>query len=156
MIPRGFYHLVLQLLLKRTQQIIRTSISDCVSSMPLKLEEVIDYHDFDSIIPMQWEAYENPWEPFFFLFCPVLGDGPNAREESLLLSKRLQIDQARADPTCHRLKVTDTETEQIIAAGYWRIHEREPYGGKLDQPFKGVAWPEETEAEDTLSCALVN
>ena len=113
--------------------------------MPLELQAVTSDTDFDEFIPVQWAAYEDPPYPFFHLFCPTRGTHPTARAESLQEAKERQIQWTHADPTSQWLKVIDTDTAKIVAAGMWHVHEADPYANSSDTPFEAAWWPEGSE-----------
>ena len=68
--------------------------------MPLELQESNSESDFDIIVPLQWEAFDNPPDPWITLFFPILGTGPNARAEAIRESKERQWHSTKEDPTC--------------------------------------------------------
>jgi len=97
------------------------------AKMPLKLEEVDVDADFKELIACEWESYENPLQSFFRLFCPIRGDGPHAREESLAECTERQLEWHRSDPTSYWQKVVDTTTGKIIAGALWKICPTNPF-----------------------------
>lgn len=94
--------------------------------MPFKLDDV-DIDDFDELIACLWESYENPYQPFFRLFCPIVGTGPTARAEALEASTSRQLAWHRSDPSSHWQKVTDTDTGKIIAGALWKTYKTNPF-----------------------------
>lgn len=94
--------------------------------MPFKLDDV-DIDDFDELIACQWESYENPLQPFYRLFCPIVGTGPAARAEALEEATSRQLSWHRSDPFSHWQKVTDTDTGKIIAGALWKTYKTNPF-----------------------------
>jgi hypothetical protein len=88
----------------------------------LKLEEVTSEKDFDQIWPVLFDAFEKPYNSFFQFFNPIHG----MREEAIQVSKGRHIQTWKNDPDCHWLKVTDTNTNEIIGAACWEVHEKTP------------------------------
>jgi hypothetical protein len=91
--------------------------------MPFKLEEVDIDADFTELIVCEWEAYENPYQPSFRLWCPILGTGPNARAEALEEGVKRQRDWHRSEPSSYWQKVTDTESGRIVAGALWKVYQ---------------------------------
>lgn len=60
--------------------------------MPIKLDDVDLEKDIDELITCEWDSYENPFQPFFRLFCPVVGDGPDDHAESIKHGTKRQLE----------------------------------------------------------------
>jgi hypothetical protein len=119
--------------------------------MPFKLEDVNNDYDFDELIACEWESYENPLQPFFRLFCPILGTGPNARAEAIEDSTKRQLVLHKSEPSSHWQKVTDTDTGKIIAGALWKIYMTNPFEHEEDfEPF----WYPEGSQRDFVKKAL--
>ncbi|KAH8672156.1 hypothetical protein BGZ61DRAFT_482505 [Ilyonectria robusta] len=88
--------------------------------MPFKLLEVDTATDFEEVIECQWAAYQNPFQSFFRLFCPVHSDGPTAQAESLKECIACQLDWYNSDPTSYWGKVID-DNGKIVGACLWKI-----------------------------------
>lgn len=111
-------------------------------TMPLKVEEADVAADFDALIACQWASFENPHQPFFRLFCPVLGGpGAAARAEALQTSTNNQRDWLNADPTSYWQKVTDTETGEIVGGALWKICPTSPFE-VAEEHFEAYWYPE--------------
>jgi len=95
--------------------------------MPFKLEEINPATDFDEIIECEWISYENPFQTFFRLFCPIIGDGPDDRQESMKESTTRQLEWHQSDPTSYWQKVVDVDTGKIVAAALWKICPTNPF-----------------------------
>lgn len=80
------------------------------TKMSFKLEEVNADADFKELIACEWESYENPFQTFFRLFCPIRGSGSHAREESLTECTQRQLEWHVSDPSSYWQKVSDTTT----------------------------------------------
>ncbi|KAF4983788.1 hypothetical protein FZEAL_872 [Fusarium zealandicum] len=94
--------------------------------MRFTLLEADIVNDFDEIIQCQWSAYENPYQRFFRLFCPLRGDDPSARLESLEESTARQLDWHNTDPTSHWRKVVNDDGK-IVGACLWKIYPTNPF-----------------------------
>lgn len=113
--------------------------------MSFQLLDVKD-EDFDELIACLWESYENPNQSFFRLFCPIHGDGPNAREESLKASTEGMMASYKEEPESYWQKVVNEEGK-IVGAGYWKIFEKNPF----PEPAHEVDWYPEGETREYVS-----
>lgn len=95
--------------------------------MTFKLEDINPATDFAELIECEWISYEKPLQPFFRLFCPIIGDGPNARQDSMKESTARQLEWHNSDPTSLWHKVVDVDTGKIIAAALWKICPSNPF-----------------------------
>ena len=121
--------------------------------MPFKLEDVNYETDFAELIACEWDSYENPLQPFFRLFCPVLGTGPDARSESVKEATARQLDWHKTEPGSYWQKVVDVDSGKIVAGALWKINETNPFehpdehaeaywypeGGQRDYATKALA-----------------
>ena len=115
--------------------------------MPLKLEKADIAADFDALIACQWASFENPYQPFFRLFCPVLGGpGPAAHAEAMQTSIKNQRDWLDADPTSYWQKVIDTETGEIVGGALWKICPTNPFE-TADENFEAYWYPEGSQRD---------
>lgn len=122
--------------------------------MPLQLREVTSDSEFDEIIRCQWTSFETPHNGFFMLYCPILGTGPTAREDSIQESKERHLQWHNADSTSHWLKVVDTDLGMVIGGAQWHIHQKDPFAELPETPFSAYWWPEgegRTYAEAALA-----
>jgi hypothetical protein len=120
--------------------------------MPLRLEKVTNETDFDSLIRVQWQSFDNPPQPFFSIFFPVLGPEPNARAESIRESTVRQIEWHRSDPTSYWQKIVDSETGEIAGGALWKICESNPFAG--DEGHMVAEWYPEGTQRDFMTQAL--
>lgn len=97
-----------------------------ISVMAFKLLEVDLANDFDQVIECQWVSYEKPYQSFFRLFCPLLGDGLSAREESLKESTARQLAWHNGDSTSYWAKVVNNDGI-IVGACLWKICPTNPF-----------------------------
>jgi hypothetical protein len=121
--------------------------------MLFKLDEVNVDVDFKELIACEWESYENPFQTFFRLFCPIRGTGPQAREESLRECTERQLEWHRSDPTSYWQKVTDVATGKIIAGALWKIYPTNPFE-HLDLDHGEAYWFPEGGQRDFVNRAL--
>ena len=110
--------------------------------MPLQLAEVTSDSDFDILIPLLWLSYENPRIPFLPLLFPVEDESAEAREKAVQRTKEIMINMHHVDLSSHWFKVTDTDTDTIIAGARWHVHQVDPYSSAPEKPFVVTSWPE--------------
>ncbi|KAI5458830.1 hypothetical protein BGZ63DRAFT_52758 [Mariannaea sp. PMI_226] len=118
--------------------------------MPFQFLEVDIAKDFDDLIECQWVSYENPLQIFFRMFCPLRGNGPLARAESLQESVSLQLDWHKSDPTSHWVKVVD-DNGNIAGAGLWKVCAENPFA-KPDDHSNAYWYPEGETREYVSQC----
>lgn len=110
--------------------------------MPLQLAEVTSDSDFDHLIPLLWLSYESPPIPFLPLLFPVNDESPKAREKAVQRTKEVMMHMHHADPSSRWLKVTDTDSDTIVAGARWHVHEADPYSSAPEKSFVVTSWPE--------------
>ncbi|KAI9693903.1 MAG: hypothetical protein M1822_003174 [Bathelium mastoideum] len=115
--------------------------------VPLRLEEVDITRDFPELISCEWESYEQPHQNFFRLFCPIFG----SREESLKECTERQLEWHTSDPTSYWQKVTDTNTNRIIAGALWKIYPTNPFGSAAHEE---AYWYPQGGQRDYVTAAL--
>lgn len=118
--------------------------------MPLRLQEVDYSKDFDELIECEWISYENPNQPFFALFFPIHGDGPDARAEAIKEGTARQLEWHKSDPTSYWQKVVNEEGK-IVAGALWKICPTNPFE---HEEHLEVSWYAEGGARDYVSQAL--
>lgn len=119
--------------------------------MTFKLLEVDLANDFDQVIECQWASYEKPYQPFFRLFCPLLGDGPSAREESLKESTARQLGWHGGDSTSYWGKVINDDGT-IVGACLWKICPTNPFEDY--SAHEDADWHPEGERREYVSRCL--
>jgi GNAT superfamily N-acetyltransferase len=122
------------------------------SNMPFKLEEVDTTLDFPELIACEWESYEDPYQPFFRLFCPIHGDGVDARAESLKECTARQLSWHESDPTSFWQKVVDTESGKIVGGALWKICLENPF--EHPDEHSEVYWYPEDSTREFVGQAL--
>lgn len=120
--------------------------------MPLRLEKVTDEADFDELIDCEWQSFSNPPQPFFSIYCPVIGSGPNALAESISESTVRQLEWHTSDPTSYWQKIVDSETGDIAGGALWRICESNPFEGP--EEYMIADWHPEGAQRDFMTQAL--
>ncbi|KAF4462553.1 GNAT family acetyltransferase [Fusarium albosuccineum] len=119
--------------------------------MGFTLLEVDTATDFGEVIECQWNSYEKPYQSFFRMFCPLRGDGPSARTDSLKESVALQLEWHKSDPTSYWGKVVD-DNGKIVGACLWKICPTNPF-----QDYDGHSeayWHPEGERREYVSRCL--
>ena len=101
--------------------------------MQFETTEVSADADFDELVRVEWESYEQPYCRLIRLFFPLLDHGPDARAKALKESTERQLQWHNGDPTSHWIKVVDTETGRMAGAACWHIYEENPYASQSDE-----------------------
>lgn len=120
--------------------------------MPLQLLNVDIAADFGDVIECQWAAYENPFQRFFRLYCPIRGDGPTARAEAIEESTARQLAWHHSEPEGHWIKVVDN-AGKIAGASLWKIFQTDPPEAS-DEAEDEVDWHPEGEAREYATKVL--
>jgi hypothetical protein len=119
--------------------------------MTFTLLEVDTATDFLDLIECQWISYENPFQNFFRMFCPLRGEGPEARAESLKESAMRQLKWHESDPTSYWGKVVD-EKGRIVGACLWKICPSNPF--EVPDDHTDAYWYPDGEAREYVSQCL--
>lgn len=93
----------------------------------MRLElQLVGEDDFPELVTALWEAYEEPHQKFFRIFCPIFN---NDREKSLVDSIKFFQEEYRNEfPVAQWVKVVDADVNNKIAgAALWKIHQKNPY-----------------------------
>ena len=110
-----------------------------------------DDDDFGELIACLWESFDRPYQPFYRLYCPMLGTGPTARAEALQESTQHFRDWHRDDPASYWQKVTDVDTGKIVAGALWKIYKSNPFEKPEDyEPY----WYPEGSRRDFVRQAI--
>lgn len=107
--------------------------------------------DFVGVVECQWAAYENPLQRFFRMFCPLRGEGANARTESIHESSARQWQEHEEDDKSHWIKVID-DRGKVVGASLWKICSKNPFETIDHQPE--VYWHPAGERRDYVRHAL--
>lgn len=118
--------------------------------MPLTLLPVETEADFAEVVECQWASYENPLQSFFRMFCPLHGEGPTARTESIKESTKDQWRLHTEDDKSHWIKAVD-DTGKVVGASLWKICPTNPFENEDDGE---VFWYPPGEARDYVSQAV--
>ena len=94
--------------------------------MPFKLLDVDLEKDCDELTECKWDSYENPFQNFFRLVGPVLGDGPNARAEAIRENAERHLAAHRSNPSSYWQKVVN-DNGKIVGAALWNICHTNPF-----------------------------
>ncbi|OTB01477.1 hypothetical protein M426DRAFT_266209 [Hypoxylon sp. CI-4A] len=102
--------------------------------MPLKLHELTTDDEFKSVVHVELEAYNDPFNGFWEMLKGSSEDELCAR----------QLSWHRGDPSSHWLYVTDEDTGEVVAAMQWNIHDLNPYA--TEHPPLSAYWVPEGPA----------
>lgn len=125
--------------------------------MPLELHEVTSADEFADVIHCEWVANETPWNGMIEVFCPTLGTGPKARQDSMKESTDRQWMWHESDPSSTWLNVIDTDLDtatatttdgakpeggKVVAAAKWHIYKEDPFVDPASRSIEAYWWPE--------------
>ncbi|KAF2133082.1 hypothetical protein P153DRAFT_334003 [Dothidotthia symphoricarpi CBS 119687] len=117
--------------------------------MPFRLTYVRDRADFEDVMACQWIAHENPFQPFFRLFCPVYESG---RLDSINKAASLQWKWHEHEIDAHWLKVVDEGAEnKIVGAAWYKIYKEDPFQHEEEEV---VDWYPENSTREFVGQAL--
>lgn len=116
--------------------------------MSFRLDEVDLEKDFDELMECQWAAHEDPPQPFFRLFCPILDDD---RETSIKESTTRFLEWHRHEPEAIWLKVTDSISGKIVGGAWYKIYNDNPFKHHEDEC---VDWYPNDSTRDYVSQAI--
>ena len=119
--------------------------------MPFDILQISSDTDFDELVRVEWASYEQPHCKLIRLFCPILGDGPEARAASLKESTERQLSWHKEDPTSRWIKAVDHETGKIAGAACWHVYEKNPYG---EQSEEECTWFPEGESRELANSLM--
>jgi hypothetical protein len=110
--------------------------------MPLKVSQVTDPSDFYEIMPMEYDAWRIPYNPQLKHFRPdMLNRADSIARAIAKNTKNLQ----ERKPNEFMIKVTDTETNEIIGFAIWELNEvNDQEGGKTQASW----YPEGSEERE--------
>ena len=121
--------------------------------MPLSLHDVRE-SDFPAVMECLWEAFENPLQHLFRLFCPLNAVGAHDRSSALKESTERFWQWHITDSSSYWHKVVDTDTnggERIAGAALWKLYTTNPH----EQPEEHEAyWHPEGGQREFASQAL--
>lgn len=113
--------------------------------MPLIVSQVKDISEFDEIIPMDYDAWQTPYNPQLKHFRPVF----KTREESIEYTKARDIKRFQeADPNCFMLKVTDDVTNEVVGWANWVVNDPEKSHGEEGEMIVANWHPEGSEERE--------
>ncbi|KAI2625648.1 hypothetical protein GGR54DRAFT_637427 [Hypoxylon sp. NC1633] len=91
--------------------------------MPLELQDADPTSDFPALSRALFEAYEDPWQPFFHAYFPIHWKGQEAREAAI-----------QEAATLTGKKIVDTETGDIASGALWNIYRENPFAESQNLP----------------------
>jgi hypothetical protein len=87
--------------------------------MVLTVEQVRNAAEFDTIWPMHFQAFQNPYNSFSKFFNPV----HTTIDAAIEISKARHVAMWEGNAACYWIKVTDKETKHVIGAALWELNE---------------------------------
>ncbi|KAM5442312.1 hypothetical protein MferCBS31731_002687 [Microsporum ferrugineum] len=104
-------------------------------------QQLVGEADFPELITALWEAYEEPHQKFFRVYCPIFN---NDREKSLADSITFFQEEYRSSfPESQWTKVVDTDANNRIAgAALWKIHQTNPFENYNEDKVTADWYPE--------------
>ncbi|KAF2188341.1 putative GNAT family acetyltransferase [Zopfia rhizophila CBS 207.26] len=113
----------------------------------IELSEVKSDDDLDILTPLLWYSYSHPAIPFLPLLFPAPDDSPEGKDRAIQTSRQLFRKMHQADPSSHWLKVTDTETGEVIGGCRWHLHRADPYVSVRGKKFIAPTYPDGAEKD---------
>jgi hypothetical protein len=117
-------------------------------TMPLELSQVVDPLDFDKIMPMDFDAWQMPYNPQLKHFRPNLP----TRAESIAYTTAKNVKKLMEnDPNRFYIKVTDTNTDEVVGFAVWEINQM---NGGDNGKTKAYWHPEGSEEREFAECFI--
>jgi GNAT superfamily N-acetyltransferase len=113
-------------------------------TMPFRLNEVRSAAEFNSIWPVHFQAFRDPYNSFSKFFNPV----HTTFDAAIQASKTRHVAIWEGDPASHWIKVTETDTGQVVGAAQWDINDTgyaEGDGAKFKAAFEAHQHTEGTD-----------
>lgn len=116
--------------------------------MSLTISQVTDPSELDKIIPMDYDAWQVPYNPQLKHFRPAyLNRSDSIAYTTAKYSKKLQEN----DPNHFMIKVTDNETDEVIGFAIWQLN---PMDGQGDGKTVASWYPEGSEEKEFAECFI--
>ena len=119
--------------------------------MPLIIRQVSSENDFDKITPMDYDAWQFPYNPQLKHFRAQFA----TREEAIVDKKRKSIKSWKTNnPKRFYLMVVDTDTEadDVVGCAVWEVNDKpDPYGEKTV-----ATWHPEGSVEKDFAERFIN
>lgn len=116
--------------------------------MPLQLSQVTDPSDFDKIMPMDYDAWQTPYNPQLKHFRPSL---PTRAESIAYTTAKNSKKLLENDPNRFFIKVIDTETYDVLGFAVWEINQMSRDG---DSKTNAYWHPEGSEEQEFAECFI--
>jgi len=115
--------------------------------MPLVTSLVTEAADFDKICPMDYDAWQTPYNPQLKHFRPK----SSTREEAIAMAKSKNITKLNEqDSTDFMIKVTDDETHEVIGFAKWVVNDAATSSGEKTVAYWHPEGSEEREFAETF------
>ena len=99
--------------------------------------------DWEQFYAAQWETWRmgSSSQPIWKLMLPPnIGIGDDTEFEAMKASSARTLENSKADPHDHWVKVVDADTGEIVAGALWKIFDSNPYRAPF-APFDAVWHP---------------
>lgn len=93
--------------------------------------------DFLELMGVLWESFETPFFGFLRAVAPITN---NDRKGSLKRYAAAELEEAKANPEIHWVKVVDTETGRIVGGSKWMFHLTDPFANPPEN-FEATWFP---------------
>ena len=110
--------------------------------MPLEISQVTDPSDFQKIMPMDYDAWQTPYNPQLKHFRPNL---PTRAESVAYTTAKYVKKLTENDPSHFFIKLTDTDTDEIVGFAIWEINQMDGQGDAGTEPCWHPVGSEERE-----------
>lgn len=112
--------------------------------MPFQLSEVTSTHDFDALGPLNYLDLSTPYNAFSKFINPI----HTTLDAAIETTKARHIAMWKSSAAFHWVKVTETNTNQVVGAAFWEVNEKgyaEGDGAKFRNEYKATQHREESE-----------
>ncbi|KUJ17684.1 uncharacterized protein LY89DRAFT_584027 [Mollisia scopiformis] len=120
--------------------------------MSFRISEIVSDSEFHELVEVEFISFEHPRNAFRDLFYPILGTGPDARQQAIKEATSRIIHNHRSNPFSHWVKAIDPHSDRLVGAALWIFFESDPYTGK---PLPECTWwPQGEGREFTTRCLM--
>jgi GNAT superfamily N-acetyltransferase len=110
--------------------------------MPLTVSQITDPSDFNELMSMEYDAWRVPYNPQLKHFRPDMLDRTDSIARAIAKNEKALQEHKSNE---FMIKVTDTETNEIIGFAFWELNEMKVQGdGKMEASW----YPEGSEEKE--------
>lgn len=113
--------------------------------MAFQISEIVSESDFQKLVEIEFDSFENPPNALRVLFYPTLETAPDARKTAINQARERILQSHRTTKGSRWIKAVDPETNRIIGGALWIFFESNPYSSN---PFPECTWWPEGEGKE--------